>query len=148
MNEAVVSRGALSRLIELEVSNHAEPVMTYRADGIIAATPTGSTAYSLSAGGPVVDPEVDCLLLTPICPHSLYSRSYIFHADAVLSIRPLIPAGTQRVPDRGRGGGGAHYRQRSDSDIPRRRGCPSNQAQADIVLSGAESKADKQEIGF
>lgn len=94
MNEAVVSRGALSRLIELEVSNHAEPVMMYRADGIIAATPTGSTAYSLSAGGPVVDPEVDCLLLTPICPHSLYSRSYIFHADAVLSIRPLIPAGT------------------------------------------------------
>ena len=94
MNEAVVSRGALSRLIELDLLNGTEPVMTYRADGVIVATPTGSTAYSLSAGGPIVDPALDCLLLTPVCPHSLYSRSYIFHAEAHLTIRPRIPADT------------------------------------------------------
>ena len=90
MNEAVVSRGALSRLIELEVSNREELMMTYRADGLIIATPTGSTAYSLSAGGPVVDPAVDCLLMTPVCPHSLYSRSYILQANASLVVRPLL----------------------------------------------------------
>ncbi len=93
MNEAVVSRGSLSRLVELEVANRGEPVITYRADGVIAATPTGSTAYSLSAGGPIVDPALNCLLLTPVCPHSLYSRSYLFQADAALSIRPLLSDG-------------------------------------------------------
>ncbi len=93
MNEAVVSRGSLSRLVDLEVANHGETVTTYRADGVIAATPTGSTAYSLSAGGPIVDPAVNCMLLTPVCPHSLFSRSYIFQQDAQLSIRPLLPDG-------------------------------------------------------
>lgn len=87
LNEAVVSRGDLSRMVELEIENHRQPVVRYRADGVIVATPTGSTAYSLSAGGPVVDPAVDCLLLTPVCPHSLHSRPYIFGADAALSIR-------------------------------------------------------------
>lgn len=87
LNEAVVSRGDLSRMVELEIENRAQPVVRYRADGVIVSTPTGSTAYSLSAGGPVVDPAVDCLLLTPICPHSLHSRPYIFGADAELSVR-------------------------------------------------------------
>ena len=86
LNEAVVSRGALSHMIELEVCNHGEPVVTYHADGVILATPTGSTAYSLSAGGPIIDPALNALLLTPICPHSLYSRSYIFHEDAELTV--------------------------------------------------------------
>ena len=86
LNEAVVSRGALSHMIELEVCNHGEPVVTYHADGVILATPTGSTAYSLSAGGPIIDPALNALLLTPICPHSLYSRSYIFHEDAKLTV--------------------------------------------------------------
>ena len=87
LNEAVVSRGSLSRMVELEVANRGVPVKTYRADGLIVATPTGSTAYSLSAGGPIADPAVNCLLLTPVCPHSLYSRAYIFPADAQLEIR-------------------------------------------------------------
>lgn len=72
LNEAVVSRGSLSRIVELDICNHDKPVMTYEGDGVIVATPTGSTGYSLSAGGPVVDPEVSCLLVTPVCPHSLH----------------------------------------------------------------------------
>ena len=88
LNEAVVSRGALSRMVEIGVANNGAPVMAYQADGVIVATPTGSTAYSLSAGGPVVDPELECLLLTPICPHSLYTRPYLFQKDAQLTLTP------------------------------------------------------------
>ena len=87
LNEAVISRGALSRMIAIDVENHGEPVVSYHADGVILATPTGSTAYSLSAGGPVIDPDLNALLLTPICPHSLFSRSYIFHERACLTVR-------------------------------------------------------------
>lgn len=89
LNEAVISRGNLSRMISVQVSNGDRPVTAYRADGVIVATPTGSTAYSLSAGGPIIDPAVNCLLLTPICPHSLHSRSYIFDENAVLTVSPL-----------------------------------------------------------
>ncbi len=88
LNEAVISRGALSRMIEVSVQNRGCPVSTYQADGIIVATPTGSTAYSLSAGGPIVDTALHCLLLTPVCPHSLHSRPYIFEPDAVLTLKP------------------------------------------------------------
>ena len=88
LNEAVISRGALSRMIEISVENDGAPVCSYQADGVIVSTPTGSTAYSLSAGGPVVDPSLDCLLLTPVCPHSLHTRPYIFHADSRLSVVP------------------------------------------------------------
>ncbi len=88
LNEAVVSRGPLSRMIDIEVSNHGMPLPSYKADGIIVATPTGSTAYSLSAGGPVVDPSLDCVLLTPVCPHSLHTRPYIFHKNAKLLVVP------------------------------------------------------------
>ena len=88
LNEAVISRGALSRMIEVSVKNGDKPVSTYQADGVIVATPTGSTAYSLSAGGPIVDTALRCLLLTPICPHSLHSRPYIFEQDAVLTLTP------------------------------------------------------------
>ena len=86
LNEVVISRGSLSRMIELNIRNHDEPVVTYHADGVIVATPTGSTAYSLSAGGPIIDPALDALLMTPICPHSLFTRSMIFHRDASLSV--------------------------------------------------------------
>lgn len=88
LNEAVISRGSLSRMIGLEVLSDDRPVVSYRADGVIVATPTGSTAYSLSAGGPIIDPSVNCLLLTPICPHSLHARSYIFGEDATLTVKP------------------------------------------------------------
>ena len=86
INEAVVSKGALSRMIEIDVKCAGKRVNNIRADGIIVATPTGSTAYSLSAGGPVADPALDCILLTPICPHSLLSRTTIFSGDKQLDV--------------------------------------------------------------
>ncbi len=88
LNEAVLSRGNPSRMIRLSVQSDGKPVASYCADGVIVATPTGSTAYSLSAGGPVVDPTVNCLLMTPICPHSLHTRPYIFGENACLTLCP------------------------------------------------------------
>lgn len=94
LNEAVISRGPLSRMIALDINNHDQPVIHYHADGVIIATPTGSTAYSLSAGGPIIDPALKGLLMTPICPHSLHSRAYIFREDAALSVHSTGPEGT------------------------------------------------------
>ncbi len=86
MNEAVFSRGALSRLVELHIADGGRDILSCSGDGVIVATPTGSTAYSLSAGGPVVDPAVECLLLTPVCPHTLDSRTRILPADSTLTV--------------------------------------------------------------
>lgn len=85
-NDITVS-GPSFRLVDLEVCEDGDPIGIYRADGLIAATPTGSTAYSMSAGGPIVDSAVDAILLTPICPHSLYARTVLFRPEAVLEIQ-------------------------------------------------------------
>ena len=86
INEAVVCKGAISRMIEMNVKCAEKTVNNIRADGIIVSTPTGSTAYSLSAGGPVTDPALECILLTPICPHSLLSRTTVFSGDKKIDI--------------------------------------------------------------
>ncbi len=88
LNDVTVSRGATSRMIELEVSLNGEFTNSYRADGLIVSTPTGSTAYSLAAGGPVLEPHMKCLMLTPICPHSLFSRSILIPDDYLAEIKP------------------------------------------------------------
>ena len=88
MNELVVSRGSFSRMTEIDVKCGSDAVTTYRADGLLVATPIGSTAYSLSAGGPVVDPSLSCMLLTPICAYSLSARPYIFGGNTTLEILP------------------------------------------------------------
>jgi len=86
LNDAVISRGNFARLIDIHISCDNRNVMDMRADGIIISTPTGSTAYSMAAGGPVVSPSAECILSTPICPHSLVDRSIIFSTDDVLIV--------------------------------------------------------------
>ena len=87
LNDAVISNGSVSRIIDLELSEGGSRVATYRADGLIIATPTGSTAYSMSAGGSIVDPRVSCVCVTPVCPHSFTVRPLIFSDTAVLEVR-------------------------------------------------------------
>lgn len=89
LNDAVITNGSIARIIDLELYENGRLVTGYRADGLIVATPTGSTAYSMSAGGPVADPRVSCFCVTPICPHSLAARPLIFPDDAVLEVRNI-----------------------------------------------------------
>lgn len=89
VNEAVIHRDVLSSIVDISVSLDGERIITYRADGMLFSTATGSTAYSFSAGGPVMQPDLKCILLTPVCPHALSSRQVVFKEDAVLSANVL-----------------------------------------------------------
>jgi NAD+ kinase len=92
LNDAVLHRGGVARMIRMIVHAHEEEVGTYSADGIILATPTGSTAYSLSAGGPIVSPAVDCIIATPISPHTLAVRPLILSAAETVTVEVLSPS--------------------------------------------------------
>jgi NAD+ kinase len=95
LNDVVVSNGARARIVEFAVAVDGLAFADYRADGVIVATPTGSTAYSLSAGGPIVEPTVQVLLLCPISPHTLTNRPVVLRPDAIVEI--TVAAGQQDV---------------------------------------------------
>jgi NAD+ kinase len=88
LNEVTLARGQTGRLVSLMATVNGELLNHYRADGLIVATPTGSTAYSLSAGGPLIDPASGVFLITPICPHSLSQRSLVVSDDVEIVLSP------------------------------------------------------------
>lgn len=87
LNDAVVTRGVFARVIELHTFIDEHPIAKFLGDGVIVSTPTGSTAYNLSAGGPIVNPNVEGIIITPICPHTVGTRTLIACADQVVTVR-------------------------------------------------------------
>ena len=87
VNDVIFYRSPTGHMIDLTLTDEAGGTLRYRADGLILATPTGSTAYSLSAGGPVLSGSFDCICATPVCPHSFFNRSILFDGDSVLHMR-------------------------------------------------------------
>lgn len=92
LNDIVVSRGTSFRMSDISIKCDGKAVNDYYGDGIIISTPTGSTAYSLSSGGPVVEPTIESIILTPICTHSLFARSFIFKPESQLEIKVKNPS--------------------------------------------------------
>ncbi len=91
INDAVIFKGLNYNLVDLEMHCDGVYMDSIRADGLIFATPTGSTAYSMSAGGPIVDHHMDAIVMTPICPHRLTARALLFSADRKISVSPTMP---------------------------------------------------------
>ena len=90
LNDVVVTKAALSRIIELDVAVDGLFVSAFRADGLIVSSPTGSTAYNLAAGGPIMHPAVDALVITPIAPHTLSNRPIVIPASSAVRVQPLM----------------------------------------------------------
>jgi len=97
VNDIVVNRGSLSRIIDMAITIDGHPVTHVRADGLIVTTPTGSTAYNLAAGGPIVHPAVDALVVTPIAPHTLTYRPIVIPGSSEVRIKPLIEGSSDEL---------------------------------------------------
>ena len=87
LNDAAVTKGAVARVVDLEVYGDKVLISSFSADGVIISTPTGSTAYSMSAGGPIVEPTAENIIVTPICPHALSARSFVLGRGRLLSVK-------------------------------------------------------------
>jgi NAD+ kinase len=99
LNDLVINKGALARVIEMRMTVDGHYVADYTADGLIVSTPTGSTAYSLSAGGPIVNPRMDAIIATPICPHTLAVRPMILSAEQELVVELWAGHGVNGEPE-------------------------------------------------
>jgi len=97
MNDVALVRGSSPRLVKLDASVDGEPLATYSGDGVVVSTATGSTAYSLAAGGPIVHPTLDAMLVTPICPHALHFRPLLMPGDSALHLRISEMGGQAQV---------------------------------------------------
>lgn len=87
LNDAVVTKGAVARVLELEVSGDRVVISSFSGDGLVVATPTGSTAYSMAAGGPIVEPTAENIIITPICAHSLHAKPFVLDSDRTVGVR-------------------------------------------------------------
>lgn len=122
LNDAVVTKSAPSRIVDLEAHVNGEYLATFRADGLIVATPTGSTAYCLSAGGPIIYPSLPALVVIPICPHTLTNRPLVLPDGAEIEIRPAVVGEEVHLTVDGQVGVGLKHRdvvslRRSDRSI-------------------------------
>jgi len=97
LNDVVFTKAALSRMIELAITVDGSAVTAVKADGLIIASPTGSTAYNLAAGGPIVHPAVDALVLTPIAPHTLTQRPIVIPAASVVEVQPKVDSDADEI---------------------------------------------------
>jgi NAD+ kinase len=97
LNDIVVNRGSLSRIVDMSITIDGQPVTHVRADGLIVTTPTGSTAYNLAAGGPIVHPDVDALVVTPIAPHTLTYRPIVIPGSSEVRITPVVGSSSDEL---------------------------------------------------
>jgi NAD+ kinase len=92
LNEAAITQRGIARLLDLSAELDGAPITTYKADGLILSTPTGSTAYNLAAAGPILTPDLEAIVLTPICPHTLTNRPVVLRADASVVVTNVSPS--------------------------------------------------------